>query len=532
VPDQTLAAADWMLVEGELVGEYRIERLIGRGSFGAVYRAVHPIIGKSAAVKLLNRECSANPQTVSRFIAEARVVNQIRHRNIVDIFAFGALPDGRQYHVMELLEGEPLDRYLVKHGPLAPDEALPILERIAKALDAAHAAGVVHRDLKPANVFLAVDDDGLAFPKLLDFGIAKLTGRRGEEAAHRTMTGAPLGTPYYMAPEQARGETVDHRADVYAFGVMAHEMLTGRLPFVDDSVLQVLMKHVAEPPPPMSGDNPALSPELDAPVLWMLEKSPAKRPASLGVAYDGLLQAARIAGHPVPSLAPASVGRPSLGSQRTLSQAPHPDEYAVDSRRATPARAGSVTATQTFRPQTLPSRPPRALLAFMTVLAAATALAALGTFLYFRDRGASPAPRGSLLTPDSLHSASKGTDAPFESVSAAPNTGSASVPRVEPVPSATTTIEPSPMVRWSIHATPPTAEVFRGDELLGSVKDPIALPQGEQPVVLSIRAAGFRRQTIAVTPSKDGEVSVSLSHLPVPAGKRPAGAAPVDDLEF
>src|SRR5262249_29514066 len=148
---------------------------LGEGGFGAVYKAVHPLIGKTAAVKILNRQYSSNPQMVSRFIAEARAVNQIRHKNIIDIFSFGVLADGRQYFVMELLEGMPFDRYIDTHGRLAPEVALPILRQVARALDAAHAQQIVHRDLKPENIYLTFDEDGGVHPKLLDFGIAKLT---------------------------------------------------------------------------------------------------------------------------------------------------------------------------------------------------------------------------------------------------------------------------------------------------------------------------------------------------------------------
>src|SRR6185503_17958963 len=124
------------LAPGHPVGEYRIETKLGEGGFGSVYRAVHPLIGKAAAIKVLNRQYSSNPKMVSRFIAEARAVNQIRNRNIIDIFSFGTLEDGRQYYVMELLEGATLDRYLKQHGRLSPEEAIPLLRQIAKALDA------------------------------------------------------------------------------------------------------------------------------------------------------------------------------------------------------------------------------------------------------------------------------------------------------------------------------------------------------------------------------------------------------------
>src|SRR6478735_3641940 len=139
---------------GQVVGEYQVECKLGQGGFGAVFKAVHPLIGKQVAIKVLSQQYSSNPQMVSRFIAEARAVNQIRNRNIIDIFSFGQLDDGRQYYVMELLDGKTFDGYRKKKGRLSPEEAMPILRGIARALDAAHSHGIAHRDLKPENVFL------------------------------------------------------------------------------------------------------------------------------------------------------------------------------------------------------------------------------------------------------------------------------------------------------------------------------------------------------------------------------------------
>jgi serine/threonine protein kinase len=184
-----------------------------------VYAAVHPVIGKAAAVKILNPDLAKNQEMVQRFVDEARAVNQIRHRNIIDIFAFGTLPNGLHYFVMELLEGMSLDAYLEKHAPLEPGHALAILWPVGRALVAAHKAGVAHRDLKPENVFLTFDQDGGIFPKLLDFGIAKLLNE--SEMVHRTRTGVMMGTPLYMSPEQCRGSGVDHRSDIYSFGLGA-----------------------------------------------------------------------------------------------------------------------------------------------------------------------------------------------------------------------------------------------------------------------------------------------------------------------
>jgi serine/threonine-protein kinase len=252
LPESAIAGLDQDLAPGTMVGEYRCEAVIGRGGFGTVYRAVHPVIGKTAAVKVLSRAYSSHPEMVGRFVAEARAVNQIGHKNIVDIFSFGALSDGRQYYVMELLEGRPLDRVLDDRGSFTILDAMPILRSVARAVDAAHAAGIVHRDLKPANIFLSFDEDGAPLPKLLDFGIAKLFGdARGDDSV-RTQTGAPMGTAYYMSPEQCRGGDVDRRTDVYAFGVMIYEMLAGQLPFYDPSHIEVMMMHLSRVPPRLS----------------------------------------------------------------------------------------------------------------------------------------------------------------------------------------------------------------------------------------------------------------------------------------
>ncbi|HSD89519.1 MAG TPA: serine/threonine-protein kinase, partial [Kofleriaceae bacterium] len=286
---------DLDLEPGQVVGEYHIETKLGQGAFGTVYKAVHPLIGKEVAIKVLATKLSVDPEMVSRFVAEARAVNQIRHRNIIDIFSFGKLDDGRQYYVMEYLDGEPLDALVDRVGNLSIADALPILRAIAKALDAAHAKGIAHRDLKAENVFLGSDSDGALFPKLLDFGIAKLMGRE-EALKHKTRTGAPIGTPYYMSPEQCRGKDVDHRTDLYAFGVLMYRMLTGQYPFDGDDYMAILMQQLNAEPPPPSTHLPDLPSTIDDVVLWLLAKDPAERPPDLRTAVHALENAAKDAG--------------------------------------------------------------------------------------------------------------------------------------------------------------------------------------------------------------------------------------------
>ena len=293
-------------ITGWMAGEYRLGRKLGEGGFGAVYEAVHPLLKRRAAVKVLHRIAGADSDSVLRFVAEARAVNQIKNRHIIDIFSFGKLPDGRHFYVMDLLEGEPLDRYMAREGRCSVETVVQLLRPIAEALDAAHAAGVVHRDLKPQNIFLIWDETGESVPKLLDFGMAKLLG----ESPVHTVSGTPLGTPLYMSPEQARGDLVDGRSDVYALGVLCHELLTGSLPITGETTIGVLMAHLIQAPPRVSEVCADLSRELDEPVLRMLEKKPEGRPASASEALAELSRAAERTGAVVPA-GPPRLSRPA-----------------------------------------------------------------------------------------------------------------------------------------------------------------------------------------------------------------------------
>jgi serine/threonine-protein kinase len=303
---------------GRMAGEYRLRRKLGEGGFGAVYEAEHPVLKRLAAVKVLHQAAGRDSEAVRRFISEAQAANQIRSRHIVDIFSFGTLGDGRHFYVMDLLEGEPLDRCLAREVRFDVPTALRLLRPIAEALDAAHTAGVVHRDLKPQNIFLTWGPHGETVPKLLDFGMAKLLG----DSPIRTLSGTPMGTPLYMSPEQARGDKVDGRSDVYALGVLTHELLTGRLPISGDSTIVVLMAHILQPPPRVSEACSAVPLVLDEPVLRMLDKDAAARPATAGAALEALIAAAEGAGFPVPAGMP-HLRRPApQGVARAESVAP------------------------------------------------------------------------------------------------------------------------------------------------------------------------------------------------------------------
>jgi serine/threonine-protein kinase len=262
---------------GSHISEYVIQERIGAGGMGIVYRAVQPLIGKQVAIKVLKAGLGDAHELVPRLLVEARVVNAIRHRGVIDIFGFGELPDGRPYVVMELLQGVSLSAYLRRRKRLSAEESVVILDEMLAALGAAHRGGVVHRDLKPGNVFLVENPEGTRSVKLLDFGIAKV--KEFQPSRRLTQEGSILGTPDYMAPEQVRGEKVGPAADLYAVGVIAFQMLTGRLPFLGASP-RVLMAQVDELPPALSSLVPDVPRALEHIVMRLLAKLPAKRYAS------------------------------------------------------------------------------------------------------------------------------------------------------------------------------------------------------------------------------------------------------------
>ena len=262
---------------GTTIGAYRVATLLGVGGMGRVYKGVHPMIGSRVAIKVLSRECTDRQDLVERFFAEAKAVNLIRHENIVNVLDQARLPDGRPYIIMEYLDGAPLAAIL-EHSqahqiPLPLGGIARLAVEVLDALQATHAKGIVHRDLKPDNIYVAPSGR----PKVLDFGIAKLTDPGSNSS---TRTGSLLGTPHYMSPEQASGRSVDHRADIYAIGVILFECVTGRKLFVADSLFDLLRKHVEEPAPSPRMFRPDLDAGLESLILCALAKHPDQRFAS------------------------------------------------------------------------------------------------------------------------------------------------------------------------------------------------------------------------------------------------------------
>ncbi|HEX3776956.1 MAG TPA: serine/threonine-protein kinase [Polyangiaceae bacterium] len=284
------------LVGTVLAGRYRIEQLLGSGGMGAVYRAEHVHMRKAVAVKVLHREMMAFPEVVARFEREAVAAGRIDHTHVVSASDFGQLEDGTFYLALEFVEGRSLAKVVDTEGALAPERALRIARQIAEALHAAHSVGIVHRDLKPDNVMLVVKDTDPDFVKVLDFGIAKIKVDANTEQTALTQIGTVFGTPEYMSPEQARGEAVDARADLYTVGVILHEMLSGVSPFKDEDLVVVLTRHLTADPPPLPEHvDPAIS-EL---VFELMKKLPAER---VQTAAELIERIDLILGPPGPSL--------------------------------------------------------------------------------------------------------------------------------------------------------------------------------------------------------------------------------------
>jgi serine/threonine-protein kinase len=262
-----------------LDGRWRIETLLGTGGMGSVYRAEHVHVGRKAAVKVLHADLCRNPPERERFRREARVASRIRSPHVVEVLDFGEDGAGRPYLVMELLEGEPLRAVLDREHRLAPPRVVRLLRQLLEGLAAAHAEGIVHRDLKPENLWVS-GGAGDELLRVLDFGIAKWSEPRGDTT--RTQAGLVVGTPEYLSPEQAVGGEVDRRADLYAAGVLAFVMLTGRHPFDTSDLRALVAAHAFERVPSLSSVAPELAawPRLVDFVARASEKDRARRAGS------------------------------------------------------------------------------------------------------------------------------------------------------------------------------------------------------------------------------------------------------------
>jgi serine/threonine-protein kinase len=300
---------------GQQVGNYYLLSILGRGGMGTVYSGEHVYIGKKVAVKVLHRRFARYEEAIQRFLREARAASSINHPNIVDVTDFGPMPDGGVFFVMEYLEGTSLEDMIEKNGPIQLHRALNVANQLALALAAAHDMGIIHRDLKPENImlvqkpgrrdlirtvtthsdraagakFVIEKETAYDFVKILDFGIAKVLASE-ENRPGQTLAGAVFGTPEYMSPEAARGQEVDHRADIYSLGVILFDMLVGRPPFEAEAAAEVLAMQISKPPPSPRTTNPnvEITEQAEAVILRAMSKDPGKRHQSMDEFRDAL----------------------------------------------------------------------------------------------------------------------------------------------------------------------------------------------------------------------------------------------------
>jgi serine/threonine protein kinase len=369
-------------VTGLVAGKYQVLGLIGRGGMGSVWEGKHTSLGTRVAIKFIDLEYVESKEACARFVNEARAAATIQSKHAIQILDHGVTDDGRPYMVMELLLGEPLDKRIERLGTIPLRETARIIGHVCRALQRAHDAGIIHRDLKPENIFLVRtpdDDDEIA--KVLDFGIAKIKGPPGEEGlSSSTKTGAVLGTPYYMSPEQARGlRNIDHRSDLWSLGIIAHKCVTGVLPFEGESVGDLLVKICTGPVPTPSSTVPGLPASFDAWFLKALEREPAARFARASELADALAFAAGLSTRGPASSQDASltpVTRAALGAAPThLSSAGIPA-----------AAVTSAPFTTASVPAAKPSRG-----ALYAVAAVALAVGSIGVAAVVKLSGASHA---------------------------------------------------------------------------------------------------------------------------------------------
>jgi serine/threonine-protein kinase len=329
-------------VVGAVIGNYKIVRKLGEGGMGAVYLGEHALLGRKAAVKVLLPSLSSRADIVNRFFNEARAATSINDPGIVQIFDFGYHTDGSAFIVMEFLEGETLDARLHKLGRLPVSDALRITRQVASSLFAAHAQHIVHRDLKPENIFL-VRDAEVNYgerPKILDFGIAKLSDDGSGKS--KTRTGALMGTPVYMSPEQCRGSgELDHRSDIYALGCVLFHLIVGKPPFDMEGMGEILAAHLREPAPAPSSRSPGIPPEVDAIILHCLEKDPAAR-------FQDMNELAGAIGQILPYMT-------APGSPGSYPPAYHAGSTPLPSWRTSPTGAGTGSPLHGSRPPATPT---------------------------------------------------------------------------------------------------------------------------------------------------------------------------------
>jgi serine/threonine-protein kinase len=502
---------------GATIGNYRVVSKLGEGGMGAVYLAEHPLIGKKVALKVLHEEYSANQDVVARFFNEARAVNDIQHPNIVDIIDYGVVQTqtgpGFVYFIMEFLGGEALASLIQRESPIPPERAFHIGVQVADALAASHQKGIIHRDLKPDNIYLIPRGREKDFVKVLDFGIAKLTG--DAPGSRRTRTGIVMGTPAYMSPEQCEGKgNIDARTDVYALGIVLYEMITGRVPFAGEGYGEVLVQHLTKRPERPTTARGAVPPYVEAVIMKSLEKRREDRFQTMEELIEALRdpQAFIDARGGLDAFYRPDAGGP-VGQTAVMTpggaRTPYPMGAPATPGLGVPRPAtapGAAAAPSSPALDAISAAPPRSKLP-LVIGGAVVLLAAVGGILAMtlgKGGGDKPgAAQAAVPGADRTPPPADTTPTPPEAPPKAPPGSPEAAPDTPP-PAASVTIR--------ITSEPPGADVYVGGDTTPRGKTPLQLElaKGDGEAQLTFKLAGYKDKQRAVKLSRDAELEIAL----------------------
>jgi len=481
------------LIGKVLDGRYRIERMLGEGGMGIVYKGVHTTLGKPLAIKVLRPEVSKNEEILQRFRQEAQSASQIGNPHIIDISDFGTLPDGSTYFVMEFLTGKSLTAALCD-GKFGNARMLHVVKQLAGALGAAHEIGIVHRDLKPDNVQLIERGGQKDFVKVLDFGIAKVGG----STSKLTQAGQVFGTPHYMSPEQCAGTNVDHRTDIYALGVMLYEMACGKVPFDADNLMGILTKHLYENPiAPRELAPPAdISPALESIILKCLQKKPDARYQSMAELAADLEALERGVAPKAQAELPAGTGRHKVaagpqtlrGVEARMSYGSSPPDIAIRKNRA-PLFVG---------------------------LGAVVAVLGLVSWLVLGKGSSQPVSEGPAAQ---VPTQPAGSVEPAQPAAAA-QPGSAPAQAAAP-----DNVEPAPLPKLSVGSNPNHAEVYVNGLMVGNTPYTLTKPESGKSVKLELRLPGYQNKSVEIS-DQSSDVLLQLEKIEERPAPRPAASSP------
>jgi serine/threonine-protein kinase len=513
-----------------LGNDYRVIEPIGLGGMAVVYLVEHQTLLKRFAAKVLSVELAANLEARARFTQEAHAASQLDHDNIVSISDFGVTGDQRPFFVMELLRGQTLDQRIAQ-DPISLEEVLAVAVPVARALAYAHAEGIVHRDIKPENVFLVQRSQGRFGVKVVDFGIAKTPVN-----PRLTKMGDTLGSPMFMSPEACRGDDVDHRADIYSFGILLYLMLCDQVPFEDDNLLRVLQMQIFEPLPPPRSINPELSPALAAVIERALAKDPDDRYLSMAALLTDLEAAVPPGSDRL--LIEAQVGAassfritPATGSplaQRTgdsrrqarIGSQPLPLAASLPLSQRLPVTTGMAAASMSAAmPAAMPAAmvgdAPRSKQGWWLVVAAVLAITGFGWSVVRRDE-AQPASLPQPAVVAAAQPAVPATEQPAvpapeqPAVVAAAQPPATEQPAVPASPSTAAAAAPADTVHLHVSTTPAGALVELDGKRLGTTPLDVELARRDREAQLVLSRDGFAEVTRRVALAGDRSVVVAL----------------------